>query len=175
MKKITWTFLISLMFVGNLYAEEYSTEIAKNELETALNNYTSCTESCASELGNMIFSKAPSVVLTAFGVMKGSESDNPNSIKVLSWIAFLQYVHNTGKTIVNENAACYQSCDKLNDDIVRLGRAGLLGPMLKGNNIDVDALSSSEAFSSYLKFVKPIQLPAVHRDEKWWKELQSTG
>jgi hypothetical protein len=76
----------------------------------------------------MIFDEGATTVLGGFGAMQSQKSpDVPKSIKRIGWFAFASFLYKSGKKIVGENAACYQSCDGLNEEIVRLGRAGLLG------------------------------------------------
>ena len=61
---------------------------------------------------------------------------------------------------------------ELNQEIVTLGRAGFLGPMTRGEQVNEAALNKPEIWNAFLRFVKPIQLPAEHRGEQWWRYIE---
>ncbi len=177
--------LISTVFVflGLLFhavprdaiAAEYDSNVAQAELVKALERLNDCNKGCAIELRSMIFDGVAKATLGHFGAMKTQESKASKKIKVLTWYVFIQFLYETGVDTLEANKACYESCDKLSQDIIRLGRAGLLGPMIRGQSVDYDALANGEVFKSYLKFIKPIELPAEHRSKDWWKAISSTG
>jgi hypothetical protein len=175
MRRIVILALLMTALGAPAISEEYKVSIAQDELKKALEKYSSCQGGCALELSKMIFEGVPTTVVSGFGAMAAQEASIPDSIKVLTWVAFAQYLYNTGEKIVDDNKACYESCDALNSEIIRLGRAGLLGPMLRGDSIDLEALKDGAVFRAFLQFIKPIELPAEHRGKEWWDLVRSTA
>jgi hypothetical protein len=146
------------------------------ELEKALADYTTCNSQCAKELSKKIGNESVDQILETVGFIEGAKSDKiSKKLKVLAFYAFLRSAYERGKTVVRTHKVCANRCDALNQEIVTLGRAGILGPMLRGKEVDSVALSRAEIWDAYLKYVKPIELPAEHRSEEWWKFIQSSG
>ena len=54
-----------------------------------------------------------------------------------------------------------------------LGQAGLLGPMLKGGDVDESTFNNQQVINAYEKFLKPVQLPAEERGADWAKYISS--
>jgi hypothetical protein len=150
----------------------YDPSVDRAALKAALQKYTSCTSDCAAELGLRILNESVDVGLKTVGAIKANASA-PNAIKYASFYVLLRSVYESGKKIINSNAACYSSCDSLNKEIVELGRAGLLGPMLKGGNVEESTFNNPRILDAYQKFLKPIQLPAEERGAAWAKYIAS--
>jgi hypothetical protein len=147
-------------------------DIDRVALERAITKYSTCQAGCAGDLAKQLAGAAPNAVLTVLGQMKAADK-TPKSLAILTaWVTF-KSLYDAGAKIVDDNAACYQSCDKLNAEITALGQSGALGPMLKGNEVDPAILNNTKVFDAYMKFVKPIPLPAEERSTEWGKYISS--
>lgn len=155
-------------------AVAFDLEVNRTELEIAFTKYTECNSGCAKELALQIGDESVEEALETVGIIEGTKSKKiSKKLKVLGFYAFMRSAFERGKEIVNANNVCANQCDALNKEIVTLGRAGLLGPMLRGEEVNSEALSKPEIWDAYLKFVKPIELPAEHKGDEWWKYIQS--
>lgn len=163
-----------LVFWGMSFAAlAFDLKANKEDVRKALELYTSCSKNCAVELAEKLGNESIDQILETVGYTAAAKSDTSKKVKVLAFYAFLRSAYSRGKSVVKTHAVCAQSCDQLNDAIVTLGRAGLLGPMVRGDKLDEAALSRPEIWEAYVKFVNPIQLPAEHRSEEWWKFIRS--
>lgn len=155
-------------------AHAFDLKANKEDVRRALELYTSCNKTCAIELAEKLGNESVDQVLETVGFTAAAKSDaTSKKVKVLAFYAFLRSAYGRGKSVVKTHAVCAKSCDELNAAVVTLGRAGLLGPMIRGDKVDETALTKSEIWEAYIKLVKPIQLPAEHRSEEWWKFIKS--
>jgi hypothetical protein len=157
-------------------ASAFDLKANKEEVRKALELYTACNKSCAVELAEKLGNESVDQVLETVGFTAAAKADAVSKkVKILSFYVFLRSAYYRAKSVVKSHAACARNCDQLNEAVVALGRAGLLGPMIRGDKVDEAALSKPEIWEAYMKYVKPIQLPAEHRSEEWWKFIRSLG
>lgn len=153
-------------------ANAYDAAVDKAALKTALQQYGSCSGDCAAALVPLILNASVDVGLKTLGTMKATEKAS-KMVKYASFYALIRMINETGAKVLKEHKACYETCDSLNKEIVELGRAGLLGPMLKDGKIDEAAFSNQRIIDAFTKFLKPIQLPAEEKGEAWAKYISS--
>ena len=155
-----------------LPASAYDPSIDQNSLKIGLQKYTSCNSDCAKELGGQILNTSVDVGLKAVGAIKANGS-TPLIVKYMTFYALLRSAYESGRKVGTDNAACSNKCDDLNKEIVVLGSSGLLGPMLRGDQVDPVYFSNPKVIEAYKKFLKPVQLPAEEKGEAWAKYIAS--
>ncbi|MBX5157669.1 hypothetical protein HJB89_11100 [Rhizobium sp. NZLR8] len=161
--------LAAMLLASSSFAQDASAY--KKELRSALESYTACTTSCSATLAADIIDKGVDMGLKTVGALKTSSSKD--SVKYVTFYVLMRSIYDSGAKLINDNAACYNTCDSLNKEIVELGRAGLLGPMLKDGNIDEATFTNQRILDAYQKFVKPIQLPAKEKGPDWDNFIKS--
>jgi hypothetical protein len=156
---------------GPAYADDAA--IDRAALKLAFQSYGSCNQDCAESLAVDILDEGVNTGLGAVGAIKLTNASD--IVKYATFYALIRSIVRSGEKIVDNNKACYTACDALNKEIVALGSAGLLGPMLKGGKIDESALTNQKIIDAYQKFIKPTQLPAEEKGPNWDKYIKSLG
>jgi hypothetical protein len=163
--------LSPLMFAQ---AVAFDLQTNKEDVRRALEVYTSCNGSCALDLAEKIGNESVDLGLETVGFLASARStDVSKRVKVVMFYALMRSAYERSKKVISTHAVCTNKCDELNQEIVTLGRAGLLGPMTRGEQVNEAALNKPEIWNAYLRFVKPVQLPAEHRGERWWRHIES--
>ena len=154
--------------------DAFDLQANKEDVRRALQGYTSCNSSCAVELAEKIGNESVDLGLETVGFLASARSTEVSKkVKVVMFYALMRSAYERSKKVISTHAVCASKCDELNKEIVSLGRAGLLGPMTRGEQVNETALNKPEIWNAYLRFVKPVQLPAEHRGEQWWRYVKS--
>ncbi|WP_187640171.1 hypothetical protein [Bosea sp. F3-2] len=154
-------------------ARAQAEKIDNASLEADIAAYSSCQATCAKDLAKQLLDSGIDITLTTVGYVQGSNKSD--KLKVLTFYAYVNRVIASGQKVVGSNAACYQTCDGLNQAIVTLGSLGALGPMKRGQRVDPAILQNPKVIEAYKKYIKPIQLPAEQRSREWEKFVSSTA
>jgi hypothetical protein len=166
-------FLLTIAFVV-LYSSNAASQVPidADKLKSQIAEYGSCQGGCAAELAKDLVAAAPDAAVKTVAYLKSAKKLDPK-LGVLAFAAFAQNMYANGKKIVNDDIACYQKCDDLNAAIVQLGSSGALGAMKRGDRIDPEVLKNQKVLDAYMKFIKPIPLPAEERSKEWGKFISS--
>jgi|ERR1043166_5316612 hypothetical protein len=170
-RKLVIASSLAILLLGEAFGQPYDPKIDQQALQMALDQYTSCQKACAVGLATDFFNAGVEGGLKLVGAAATFSKDK--KVGALAFYAAARGIYQSGKKVIETEATCSGSCDDLNKEIVALGRAGLLGPMLKGGKVDKDALDNARVFNAYIKYIKPIPLPAEERSKEWWKYIQS--
>lgn len=150
----------------------HSQQIDAQALQAQIAQYGSCQAKCAGDLAADLLNAAPDTALKIVGYLKAAPKTS-ESLQVLAFVVLAKGLFETGKKIIKDNVACYQTCDGLNAAIVTLGQSGALGPMKRGEAISPAILKDPRVLDAYSKFVKPLKLPAEQRSKEWEKYISS--
>jgi hypothetical protein len=169
---------VASMFVSVAHAASYDPTIEREQLQRALQQYTQCNQECAASLAGTIINSSVEEAVDLIAATKGLSTTTNKGMKAALVYGLFRRSYERAEKIVSSHGACSSQCDAMSADVVTLGRAGLLGPMVKGGKIDTAALESPEGLKVFLKYVKPIdpnKLPWQFHNEQWWKRIQNTA
>ena len=145
----------------------------REELEFQLEKYTDCQGACASEMAKALTHEFIEAGLAIIGL-----STDSTIIRSFAGYTLARRVWIRGEEIISESGLCARSCDELEEAIVELGRAGLLGPLISEGPIDPETFSEPAMLELWLEHVPPIdprELPATFHNDIRWDEIQRTG
>jgi len=146
-------------------------------LKVSLESYSSCNAGCAAEVAKTMGNEGVDAFLGFVGASAVKSTDKNKMLRMATWFVFMRSVYESGKKVVSTHAVCANTCDAMHADIVTLGRAGVLGPLLKNGKVDEQLLNNPKVLETYLKYVKavpPEQLPWQFHNQSWWKKIAST-
>lgn len=147
-------------------------------LKVSLESYSSCNEGCAAEVAKTIGNEGVDAFLGFVGASAIKPTDENKKLRMATWFVFMRSVNESGKKVASTHAVCAARCDVMHADIVTLGRAGVLGPLLKDGKVDEQLLNNPKVLEMYLKYVKPVppeQLPWQFHNQSWWKKVTGTA
>lgn len=164
-------FGLTLGWSSGIFAQAEKIDHASLEADIAA--YSTCQTACAKDLAKQLLDEGVDITLATVGFVKGS--NKPDKLKALTFYVLMNRILASGEKIITSNAACYQSCDALNQAIVTLGSSGALGPMKRGQRVNPAVLQNPNVLDALQKYVKPIPLPAQQRSREWEKFVSSTA
>jgi hypothetical protein len=147
-------------------------------LKVSLESYSSCSAGCAAEVAKAVGNEGVDTFLGFVGAIAVKSTDKNKKLRIATWFVFMRSVYESGKKVVSTHAVCANACDAMHSDIVTLGSAGVLGPLLKKGRVDEQLLNNPKVFETYQKYVKPVppeQLPWQFHNQSWWKKVASTA
>jgi hypothetical protein len=166
------------LLVENRSAVGYEAAVEKQALRTALEQYSSCNQTCATDLAVVIVDKTIEEGLDLIASLQTLATAKNKLMRAALFYTLARRAVERGEKIVSTHGACAQECDKLHSDVVTLARAGLLGPMLRDGRIDSAVFANPKILAVYIKYLKPIppeNLPWHFHNQDWWRRVRDSA
>jgi hypothetical protein len=176
------TFCISIALVfgacgAQAQAPSWDPALERDALRQALEKDTSCNAKCAIGLASVIVDQGIEEGVDLVATLQKA-GNSPGTLQLALLYELMRRSATRPEKIVSSHGACSNECDKLNADVVTLARAGALGPMLKGDKVDLQVLRDPRILQIYMKYIKPIpadKLPWQFKNDDWWKRLSNSA
>lgn len=169
--------LVLMILASSGAAAQVSAE-QQQALKVSLESYSSCNAGCAVEVAKTMGNEGVDTFLGFVGASAVKSTDKNKMLRIATWYVFMRSVYESGKKVASTHVVCANKCDAMHADIITLGSAGVLGPLLKNGKVDEQLLNNPKVLETYLKYVKPVppeQLPWQFHNQSWWKKVASTA
>ena len=171
-----FSLLVTIGMSPNSLAQKPDFKVEKAELATALSNYSQCNASCSAEVVGNVWDQGVDVSLAFVSALAATPTGRKAALA--AWYVFARTTYQGAGKVVSSHGACANTCDAMYADIVTLGQAGVLGPLLKDGKVDEAALTNPKVLDAYLKHVKPVpsgKLPWQFHNQAWWDKISKTA
>lgn len=173
--------LLSIAFIVGVVlpaSAEWVQNLERETLEYNLMKFTDCNKVCATELARNVIDGSIDEALDLIASIKAGASEKNKRLRGILIYQFARRTYERGETVISKYGACSRTCDELHRDIVTLGKAGALGPLLKGSGANPAIFSDPKIVGILLKHLKPVdpaKLPWQFHNQNWWKLLERTA
>ena len=160
----------------NSVAQRPISEVQKDELAAALSLYSKCNAACSAAVAGNVLDQGVDASLAFVAALAATPANKKTAMA--AWYVFARTVFQGGSKVVSNHGACAAKCDAMYSDIVSLGQAGVLGPLLKDGKVNEAALNNPKVVEAYSRYLKPLpsgSLPWQFHNEKWWDKVNHTA